>query len=98
MDITARRVSSQNEELMSNNLMHGVTELAKITYFNTAGGLVKAIEEAVMLTPEMDALIVNVEIAPQTDWQGGTDYEGGQVVLFEETLSDGSKVYNIEVY
>lgn len=81
-----------------NTLMHGATKIVEVTYFNNAHGLLSAIEQMVALTPENDPLIVNVEIAPQIDWQGGTTEPDGRVCLFEETLSDGSLVYNIEVY
>lgn len=83
---------------MSNQLMHGIKVVAQLAYFNNAGDLMKVIDELVDMTPEKDASIVNIDIAPQTGWQGETDYPSGNVILLEETLSDDSTVYNIEVY
>lgn len=81
-----------------NTLAHGTVKLASHVYFNNAGDLVKAIEELVDMTPEKDASIVDIQIAPAVDYQGGTSEKEGTIHLFEETLSDGSKVYSIEIY
>jgi hypothetical protein len=81
-----------------NTLMHGTKQIADLTFNNNVADLIKLLEELVEYTPEKDASIVNIEIAPAIDYQGGTAYKEGHAVLFEESLSDGSKVYNIEVY
>ncbi len=80
-----------------NNLMHESVKIAERPFFNTAHSLIKALEELVALTPESDAIIVDVAIAPHgpnSELAGITD----KAHLYEETLSDGSKVYNIEIY
>lgn len=75
-----------------------MTSLKKSTYHNNAEALLAAIAEMVSLTPENDASIVNVEIAPQCGWQGETAEKEGTILLLVDTLSDGSQVYNLEIY
>lgn len=81
-----------------NTLTYRTVRIAKRTYVNNASSLIEAIKKMVALTPENDASIVDLEIAPQVDYQGGTAEKEGTICLFEEILSDGSKVYTLEVY
>lgn len=73
-------------------------EIARRRHYCTAGSIMVELEELVKLTPENDPHIVNVEISPIVH---ASENIGGLVdvmVLKEETLTDGSIVYNIDIY
>lgn len=73
-------------------------KIAERKHTGTVQSIIQELAWLVGETPEKDADIVYVAIAPQVDYQGGTNGLADTIELFEETLTDGSKVYNIELY
>lgn len=71
-------------------------KIAERKHTGTAQSIIQELAWLVGQTPEKDADIVYVQIAPLLTYDGGTK-EQDTIELFEETLSDGSKVYNIEL-